>query len=153
RGLAGGGTLGADGGCDPEPAGGVDAHRQDAGRARPALFALTEHAIGGAGLGPAGRLGRGPCRGARFGGVAARSAGGRVRRGWRGWSAGGGGGDGGGHGGGLSRDPGQARTGAADSGAEAGAGADTDQRVIEFRGADFSYPPGEGKSVLASETI
>src|SRR6185437_5506220 len=113
-----------------EPARGVDPHGQDAVRPWPALFAFADHGVAAADLVHADGLGRGAVRAAGLGrlvpalgaGMGTRrccdlTAGGRCayRRS---------------HQAGLPRDPGETRTRAADSGAEASADPDADARVI-----------------------
>src|ERR1700732_2191792 len=111
------------GGARHNPARGMDSHRQHAVRSRPALFALADHAIAAADLVHADGVGRSTVHAAgrrrlvpALGdGVGARRRGAVAavcRRSYRG-----------GQQAGLSRDPRQARTHAADSFAGAGAGA------------------------------
>src|ERR1700709_1014394 len=121
--MARAGAVGAGDGRYPEPARGVDAHRQHAVRPWPALFALADHAIAAADLVHADGVGRGTVHAARrwrlvpaFGnGMGARRRGavaairGRAYRG--------------GDQAGLPRNPRAPRTHAADSRAGAGIGA------------------------------
>src|ERR1700722_6011492 len=58
-GARGGGAVGSHDGGDPEPARGLDPHRHHAIRSRPAVFALSNHAIAAADLVHADGMGRG----------------------------------------------------------------------------------------------
>src|SRR5262249_26800400 len=123
RGLAGAGALRTHDRGDSEPARGVDPHRQDPVRSWPALFALADHSVVATGLVRADRMGRGavfapgrrrlvPAFWDGLGTPWCRAVAAGCRRAHRG-----------GHQAGLSRNPRQARTHAADPGIAAGTGA------------------------------